>query len=138
MWKCFWDWLGSLPPSSASFVGSLTGAGFGLAAIIVGALFNAHLNRRRDDRLRNLEARTLAVALKAELIGLKQSLTENADGLEKRAGGETGSGGFQVPDIATSIRIMPQMLSKLGLLDPDTVQNIIAAHGFWSDTQNIV
>jgi hypothetical protein len=123
MWKCFWDWLGSLPPSSASFVGSLTGAGFGLAAIIAGALFNAHLNRRRDDRLRRIEARTLVVALKAELAGLKQSLLENADDLEK------GSSGFQVPDVATSVRIMPEMLSKLGLLDPDTVQKIIAAHG---------
>jgi hypothetical protein len=123
MWKCFWEWLGSLPPSSASFVGSLTGAAFGLAAIILGALFNAHLNRRRDDRLRKIEARTLAVALKAELAGLKQSLIENADGLEK------SSDGFLVPDIATSVRIMPEMLSKLGLLDPDTVQKVVAAHG---------
>jgi len=91
--------------------------------IIVGALFNAYLNRRRDDRLRKIEARTLAVALKAELVGLKQSLIENADDLEK------GSGEFQVPDVATSVRIMPEMLSKLGLLDPDTVQKIISAHG---------
>jgi len=106
-----------------SFVGSFTGAAFGLAAIIVGALFNAYLNRRRDDRLRKIEARTLAVALKAELVGLKQSLIENADDLEK------GSGEFQVPDVATSVRIMPEMLSKLGLLDPDTVQKIISAHG---------
>jgi hypothetical protein len=83
MWKTFWDWLGSLPTSSASFVGSLTGATFGLGAIIVGALFNASLNRRRDDHLRKIEARTLAGALKAELAGLKQSLIENADGLEK-------------------------------------------------------
>jgi hypothetical protein len=123
MWKCFWEWLGSLPPSSASFVGSLTGAAFGLTAIIVGALFNAHLNRRRDDHLRKIEARTLAVALKAELAGLNQSLTENADDLEK-----SGSD-FLVPDIATSVRIMPEMLSKLGLLDPETVQNVITAHG---------
>jgi hypothetical protein len=122
MWKCFWEWLGSLPPSSASFVGSLTGAAFGLTAIIVGALFNAYLNRRRDDRLRKIEARTLAIALKAELAGLKQSLTENADGLEKK------DDDFLVPDMATSVRIMPEMLSKLGLLDPETVQKIITAH----------
>jgi hypothetical protein len=122
-WKYFWEWLGSLPPSSASFVGSLTGAALGLAAIIVGALFNACLNRRRDDHLRKIEARTLAVALKAELAGLNQSLTENADGLEK------GTTDFQVTDIATSVRIMPEMLFKLGLLDPETVQNVITAHG---------
>jgi hypothetical protein len=44
MWVEFWAWLGALPASSASFVGSLTGATFGLGAIIVGALFNACLN----------------------------------------------------------------------------------------------
>jgi hypothetical protein len=125
MWTGFWDWLGSLPPSSASFVGSLTGATFGLGAIIVGALFNAFLNRRRDDRLRKIEARTLAVALKAELTGIKQSLIENADGLEEKA----NSRDFAIPDIATTVRIMPEMLSKLGLLDPATVQKVIAAHG---------
>jgi hypothetical protein len=70
-----------------------------------------------------IETRTLAVALKAELAGIKQGLVENADDLEK------GSEGFLVPDISSAVRIMPEMLSKLGLLNPQTVQKVIASHG---------
>ena len=60
-------WLEDLSGGAANFVGSFTGAAVGLIAILIGALFNAHLNRRRDDRLRRLEARAAATALRAEL-----------------------------------------------------------------------
>lgn len=50
-----------------SGVGAFWGALFGLGAILIGALFNADLNRRRDDRLREQEARALAAALRAEI-----------------------------------------------------------------------
>jgi hypothetical protein len=53
MWVEFWKWLGALPPSSASFVGTVTGSSLGLIALLLGALFNARLNRRRDDKLRD-------------------------------------------------------------------------------------
>src|SRR4051812_46290836 len=61
----------------------------GLIALVLGALFNAHLNRARDDRLRKIEQRTLAAALKAELFGLAEqirsitSLVEGVQSLEK-------------------------------------------------------
>ncbi len=61
------DWLNTLSPGAASFLGSLTGASVGLMALLLGALFNAHLNRSRDDRLRKEDARALAAALRAEL-----------------------------------------------------------------------
>jgi hypothetical protein len=51
MFEEFWKWLATLPAGSASFVGTLTGSSFGLLAILIGALFNARLNRSRDDRL---------------------------------------------------------------------------------------
>jgi len=34
----------------AAFLGSLTGGLIGLVALLLGALFNTHLNRRRDHR----------------------------------------------------------------------------------------
>jgi hypothetical protein len=43
----WWDWLGTLPQGQATFLGSFVG----LFALLVAALVNAHLNRRRDDRL---------------------------------------------------------------------------------------
>jgi hypothetical protein len=47
--------------STMQFLGTLTGSLLGLLAILAGALFNAHLNRARDDRLRLEEARSYAV-----------------------------------------------------------------------------
>ncbi|SHG09947.1 hypothetical protein [Bradyrhizobium erythrophlei] len=124
MWVEFWTWLGGLPASSSSFVGSLTGAAFGLLAIIIGALFNAFLNRWRDDRLRRIEAQTLAIALKAELTGARKTLIENADDLERGVEND-----FQMPDMISSIRILPEMLPKLGLLGHDAVAQIMTAYG---------
>jgi hypothetical protein len=60
-----WDWLSHLSQGQASFLGSLTGAAIGLIALLLGALFNAHLNRRRDDRLRREDQRAVATALRA-------------------------------------------------------------------------
>ena len=53
--EVFRVWLTALGPTLA------------FLTAIAAAFFNAHLNRRRDDRLRNEEARTLALALRAEV-----------------------------------------------------------------------
>ncbi|MHC2401409.1 hypothetical protein ACVMGC_005953 [Bradyrhizobium barranii subsp. barranii] len=124
MWAEFLAWLNALPQSSASFFGSLTGAALGLCAIIVGALFNAWLNRRRDDRLRRVEAQTLATALTAELSVVKECLIEIADGLERGVQND-----FQVTDMYRTIRILPEMLPKLGLLGHDAVTKVVKAYG---------
>jgi hypothetical protein len=60
MWSGFWDWLAKLSPSTGSFVGTLTGSTLGLVAILIGALFNARLNRPRDEAIR--EADRIAIA----------------------------------------------------------------------------
>jgi hypothetical protein len=79
-----WDWVLGLAPGiwhglrdasqgQATFLGTLTGSSIGLIALLIGALFNAHLNRRRDDRLRREEQRTVAAALQAELVNWELS-----------------------------------------------------------------
>jgi hypothetical protein len=120
----FWDWLAALPQGSATFVGTLTGSTLGLFALLLGALFNAHLNRKRDDELRKKEARALAVALRAELTGKSRSLLDNAKRLEE----QKGEGHILVPDIAQSLRIMPSLTDKLGLLDEETIVAVLDAH----------
>jgi hypothetical protein len=117
-----WGWIQTLSQGGASFIGSLTGGLVGLIALLLGALFNAHLNRRRDDRLRGEDRRTLAAALRAELAGIAQTLENNAAQLKK------GSGDFIVPDVAHSVRVLPKMLPKIGLLDPETISKVIDAH----------
>jgi hypothetical protein len=118
----FWKWFAELPPSSASFLGTLTGSGLGLIALLIGALFNAHLNRKRDDRLRKEDARAVISALKAELSGISESLIRNADNLDK------ANSDFVVPDIAHSVRVMPVLLPKFGLLDVETTRHVIGIY----------
>ena len=91
----------------------------GLMALLVGALFNAHLNRKRDDRLRKEDARSVALALRSELFGMKVTLLRNAENLENP------KSAFVTPDLAHSIRVMPLLLGKLGLLDAETIQHVI-------------
>jgi hypothetical protein len=119
-----WEWLQGLSGGAASFIGSFTGSASGLIAILSGALFNAHLNRKRDDEIRRKEARAIAVALRAELKGRAQSLLDNAERLE----GGVKSDSFVVPDIAQSIRVMPNVTGKLGLLDEDTIKEVLDAY----------
>jgi hypothetical protein len=118
----FSTWFATLPSSTATYLGTLTGSGLGLVALLIGALFNAHLNRRRDDRLRREDARSVISALKAELSGICESLQSNADSLDNPRGD------FVAPDIAHSVRIMPYLLPKLGLLDVDTTRAVIGIY----------
>lgn len=124
MWTCFWDWLGKLPPSSASFVGTVTGSTLGLIALLLGALFNAHLNRKRDDALRDAERIAVASALCAELLGIRRSLIENAQHLTDKP--PASDAGFVVPE--PSIKVLPEMLSKIGLLRSDTIRKVMDAY----------
>ena len=126
MWKCFWDWLATLPQGSASFVGTLAGSTLGLIALLLGALFNAHLNRKRDDRLRNEDRRTVAASLHAELSSIEKTLLGNAEYLIKKPPPEGGA--FLVPDVTHSSLIFKDMLSKIGLLDPATIRKGIDSY----------
>ena len=49
-------------PEALAFVGAVF---TGVFVVVVGALLNAHLNRRRDDRLRREEARALTAVNEA-------------------------------------------------------------------------
>jgi hypothetical protein len=116
------EWLQGLPQTTVSFLGALAGSCIGLIALLLGALFNAHLNRRRDERLRNEDRRALAAALKAELDGIATSLEMNTEELKKKISD------FAVPNIAHSIRVLPALLSKIGLLDTEIIRKVISSH----------
>ena len=63
-----WGWVGDLGQGQATVLG-LVG---GFFTLVAGALINAGLNRRRDDRLRREDQRAVATALRAELEGLRR------------------------------------------------------------------
>lgn len=106
-------------------MGSLTGSAIGLIALLLGALFNSYLNRRRDDALRSADARSVAAALRAELISIEEMLLANA----KTLGSVNGEDSFYTPNVGNLVRVMPELISKLGLLDVETVKAILRAYG---------
>lgn len=63
-----------LSGGAATFIGSLTGSFVGLLALMLAALFNFRLNRRRDDQIRAEEARSVAAALYGEILLLRREL----------------------------------------------------------------
>lgn len=116
-----WDWLSALSPASASFVGTLTGPSLGLVVLLLGALFNARLNRKRDDALRDADRIALASALHAELQGVHRMLVENAQYLTDKP--PSPDGGFMALGLA--VNILPEMLSKIGLLKSGTIRKVL-------------
>lgn len=124
MWTNLWDWLGKLPPGSASFIGTLTGSTLGLIAILLGALFNARLNRQRDGAVREADRIAVAAALYAELSNVHRGLVENAERLVTHP--PAPGNGFVVP--SPPVKIFPEMISKLGLLKPDTIGAVMTAY----------
>jgi hypothetical protein len=102
----------------------LTGSFLGLVTLLPGALFNARLNRRRDDTLKEADRTALAQALHAELSGLHRSFVENAQHLTENRSVE--GGGFVVP--CPTVKIFPEMLPKIGLLQSDTIKAVMGAY----------
>ncbi len=61
-------------------------------------------------------------SIKAELSRIRESLLLNAHNLDEP------DGDFLVPDIAHSVRIMPHLLPKLGLLDEEAIREVVGVY----------
>lgn len=120
----FVAWLGAQKPEVASFFGNVAGSFLGLLAILIGALFNAYLNRRRDDRLRLEEKRGVATALVAELSAKSVSLRENVKTIDKFGKDDTGFS----PDISQHIEIWNELAGKITHFNKETIIAIIGAY----------
>jgi hypothetical protein len=119
----FWQWLhDGASQGQATFLGWVVG----FITLLVGALFNAHLNRRRDDRLRREDQRAVAAALRAELEGLRRTLSDTAEAVSQEGYLEPDEQA-QVKDLAQSILIMPEVVSKLGLFDGTIISAVVDA-----------
>jgi hypothetical protein len=91
---------------------------------LIGAFVNASLNRGRDDRLRDEERIAVASMLYAELKGIHRTLTETAQHMTDKP--PDHDGGFMVPE--PSIKLLPEMMSKIGLLRADTIRTVMDAY----------
>ncbi len=131
----FIEWVNTLSPSAAQFWGAVVGVGGGLTAILIGALVNADLNRRRDDRLRDIEGRAVAAAIRGELASMKLFIVDRLpkwkegehefNAVRIRQAGFPGGIGAPIDasDFAKLPRFHPTIFeanaSRLGLLGSD-------------------
>jgi hypothetical protein len=113
------EWIEGLKGGAPTVVGAIIGSLLGFITLVLGALFNAHLNRKRDDNLRKVETRGVAAAIRAELASLEDILTYNANRLLKEP--PTASESFFLPDLSHSVRMFPALTDKLVLLNDDAV-----------------
>lgn len=105
----------------------------GFSALIAAALFNARLNRRRDERLRVDEARAVAAALYGEMIIVQQSLGKMAKavarryvdhGLGRRRGDAFDKHLLEEVGLPP-ITLYPALAAKVGLLPSDIAREVV-------------
>lgn len=125
MLTSFWTWLNELTGGAATFVGSVVGFVFGSITLVLGALFNAHLNRKRDDRLREQEINGIMTALLSELALIERAFLDLAREVRNQGGFPT----ITIPDPKDLVRVFPQITSKIGLLDYETTEKTLTAYG---------
>ena len=121
-----WEWVQGLSGGAATVVGTATGSFLGLLTLLLGALYNARLNRKRDDRIRAEERRGVAAALRAELSGIVKIIEGNVTALRENP--PEADEGFLASDLAQFVRVMPQVLPKIGLLDAETIRTTMQAY----------
>ncbi|MBR9972695.1 hypothetical protein [Magnetospirillum sulfuroxidans] len=107
------------------------GSVLGFIALIFGALFNFHLNRRRDKRLRNEEIVAIASALYGEIVMLRRSVARmaNAVGTRYIRRGLFGDGVFDKHFIEQFVlprpKLYPALASKVGMLPSQLALEVV-------------
>ncbi len=125
----YWPQITSWPESAAMFVGSLAGAGGGLFAILLGALYNAHLNRKRDCRLREQERATITSVVQAELVALRIRAKTRYLHIRKWRARATTVTATKMGLIGIPRQMfLESNAERLGLLGPKLTSDIVAAH----------
>ena len=117
------------------------GALLGFLALLAGAFWNFHLNRRRDRRLREEEKLSVAAALYGEILLLRNELAKVA-GVVARIYLKQGFGSDSVTKFdehfieAWSLPapiLYGALAAKIGLLEPDLILGITSFHSGYSE-----
>lgn len=126
----------------AIFSGAVTFL-FGLLALIIGALVNAELNRKRDDRLRGEEAKAVAAGLYGEILLLRAEIARAANIVgqthleEGRANSTLKFDRHLLERITLNDPILYRALApRLGLLAPNVVLAVTKFHADYEKARN--
>lgn len=106
------------------------GALIGFLALAAAALFNAHLNRRRDDRLKRDESALLALSLVAEVKAIVVQLQAIQRFNEKVAIKTPIDAARKLKTITLPAEtVYPHLVMKIGLLPADTAVSVTHFYG---------
>lgn len=131
--QLMWQWLSNLQGAQSGLVGSFSGFVFGVVALILGALFNFRLNRRRDALLRSEEADAVSAALYSEVILLRQELARTAILIARRIkNGQSFDERFLEIVRLQDPMLLKALANKIGILDPEL---ILALTDFYSKVE---
>lgn len=119
------------------------GALLGFGAIIAGALYNAHLNRKRDARLRSDEMIAVASALYGEIAILRKSLARMANAVAHRyvehgvgnIKGEAFDRHFIEGITLPPLRLYPALAAKVGMLPSHIALEIVRFYARFEEAQ---
>ena len=120
------DWIEALTPQQIAFASTAIGVPVAFTTLVGGALINAHLNRRRDDRLRRAETFGVATALLSEVLTIKRALERNSASLREPSDSE-GSTHVFIPELNTDV--WQALLSKVTLLRAPAIEAVLNAYG---------
>lgn len=105
-----------------AWFGNVLGSAIGLAAILLGALWNARLNRKRDELIMNDEAKSVAAAIGAELSAYVESLCGRM--MQAASGPEDRTQAAMQMMIMPAPVVWPALAGKIGLLDALVSQRV--------------
>lgn len=106
-------------------IGTALGSAIGLVAILLGALYNAKLTRKRDDRIMNDEAKAIAAAIGAEM----KVYTEHLCGRLAQAsiGGEGRTAGIIEAMRPLRPVVWPSLAGRVGELGAETSEKVVSS-----------
>lgn len=117
------------------------GSVMGFIALILGALFNYHLNRKRDERLRREEIISIASALYGEIVVLRQSVARMANAVGARYirhgfhGDEVIDEHFVEQFALPKPRLYPALASKVGMLQSELALQVVLFYSRVEDAE---
>jgi len=121
-----WSWVATLAPAQATVFGTAIGATFGFLSLTGGALFNAKLNRDRDDRLADIERLALLRSLATEIRLIRNLIAYQLREYQS----PTAEGQAWRSSVSPKLfsLLYPANLSKLLVLPHDALTQIIVFH----------
>ena len=115
------------------------GAVIGLFGLALAALFNAHLNRKRDDRIRREESCTLALALRTEVLRLVKSALARRVAVLGLVGVPIDRSAWATQELTMPPAIVFQnSAAKIGLLGSELVADVVDFYNVISESDNQV